>query len=238
MNTFDEQRQDFFTISQGSICLKGLHTVDEIRKACTLPAGSRLNAIFQNLVPDIVSRPGARILELGVYTAGAIKAAYRVSNVIGEYIGVDDYGLDPRSPYIRKGGYWPTVEAATESYFAAKAVFDSFHQPLHRMTSSFFLKQLERPQDYDIVFVDANHQYEAAFADMQGFFKHVRPGGVMLVDDYDNVQHPGVTKAVTEFICEQHHRLAEIRALRFPFCNAAVVFPVSQTILALFKRDS
>lgn len=55
---------------------------------------------------------------------------------------------------------------------------------------------------YDLVFVDADHSYNAVRADSNQAFRLLRPGGVVLWDDYTwTEQHPecvGVTRAVNE----------------------------------------
>lgn len=47
----------------------------------------------------------------------------------------------------------------------------------------------------DIVYIDAGHEYESVKLDIDVFWRLLRPGGVMLFDDY---AWPGVIKAVDE----------------------------------------
>lgn len=51
---------------------------------------------------------------------------------------------------------------------------------------------------FDLVFIDAEHSYEATKADILAWWKHLKPDGVMLGHDYKTTQFPGVTKAVDE----------------------------------------
>ncbi len=53
-------------------------------------------------------------------------------------------------------------------------------------------------ESVDVVFVDADHSYEAVKADLEFWWKKVRKGGQLLGDDYNSC-HPGTTKAVDEF---------------------------------------
>lgn len=48
----------------------------------------------------------------------------------------------------------------------------------------------------DVVYIDAGHEYEAVALDLAVFFRLVKPGGVVLMDDYT---WDGVRKAVQEF---------------------------------------
>ena len=50
----------------------------------------------------------------------------------------------------------------------------------------------------DVLFIDGDHRMGGAFEDFVSFQQHVRPGGFIIWDDYnDNVYSPGVAKAVS-----------------------------------------
>lgn len=53
----------------------------------------------------------------------------------------------------------------------------------------------------DFVFIDADHSYEGAKADIRAWRKKVKPGGLLCGHDYENTDFPkfGVTQAVKEF---------------------------------------
>lgn len=51
---------------------------------------------------------------------------------------------------------------------------------------------------FDIIFIDADHSYGAVKADIEAWYKHLKPGGIMLGHDYKTRQFPGVTQAVEE----------------------------------------
>jgi hypothetical protein len=51
----------------------------------------------------------------------------------------------------------------------------------------------------DVIYIDGSHEYEAVLSDIKAYWPLLRPGGVMLGDDFDPGCHPGVTKAVREF---------------------------------------
>ena len=48
----------------------------------------------------------------------------------------------------------------------------------------------------DVIYLDAGHEYEAIKLDMQIFWRILRPGGMMIMDDY---KWEGVKKAIEEF---------------------------------------
>jgi predicted O-methyltransferase YrrM len=51
----------------------------------------------------------------------------------------------------------------------------------------------------DFLYIDADHSYEGVWADLEGWFPHVKPGGLIIGDDYDHPRYPGVTQAWDEF---------------------------------------
>lgn len=51
----------------------------------------------------------------------------------------------------------------------------------------------------DLVFIDADHEYEGVRDDIAAWAPKVRPGGILAGHDYDQPDFPGVRKAVDEF---------------------------------------
>lgn len=58
----------------------------------------------------------------------------------------------------------------------------------------------------DLVFIDADHSYEAVIQDLEFWYKKIRSGGWLLGDDYNSC-HPGTTKAVNEFANKMNLKL-------------------------------
>lgn len=75
---------------------------------------------------------------------------------------------------------------------------------------------------FDFIYVDANHSYEGCKQDLEAYWKKLKPGGLLMGDDYHlkdvetltfGNRPPvtfGVTKAVKEF-AKSKHRLVDIR---------------------------
>ena len=53
----------------------------------------------------------------------------------------------------------------------------------------------------DLIFIDCVHTYDAVKADIDTWFKFMKPGGVMVFDDYFDM-FPGTIRAVDEFVAE------------------------------------
>lgn len=54
-----------------------------------------------------------------------------------------------------------------------------------------------------LVFVDGGHDYETCKSDTENAFKLIRPGGLVIWDDY-NVDWPGVMRAIDEVDAQGH----------------------------------
>lgn len=50
----------------------------------------------------------------------------------------------------------------------------------------------------DLIFIDAEHTYEALKADIEAWWSHLKDGGVMAFHDYRTPMFPGVTQAIHE----------------------------------------
>lgn len=89
---------------------------------------------------------------------------------------------------------------------------------LLRMTSleAAVLPKLWSPGKLDFVFLDADHCYESACADLAAWWPLIKPGGIMAGHDYldgeVNDSSFGVKQAVTEFFgrCEREVHVTEL----------------------------
>lgn len=64
-------------------------------------------------------------------------------------------------------------------------------------------------QPLDYLYIDADHSYDAVRADLAAWVPHVKPGGLILGDDYGSGLYPGVQDAWDEF--EREHGLTLTR---------------------------
>lgn len=54
----------------------------------------------------------------------------------------------------------------------------------------------------DIIIHDAGHSFEDVYNDLVHWFPKLLPEGIIIIDDYENVQFPGVVAAVDKFVNE------------------------------------
>lgn len=76
------------------------------------------------------------------------------------------------------------------------------------MMPSMDAARIFRDETADLVFIDADHRYEAVLEDIRGWLPKVRSGGIICGHDYGG--HPGVVRAVNEVF--------EGKANRAPSC--------------------
>ena len=76
------------------------------------------------------------------------------------------------------------------------------------------------PDDYfDMVYIDADHSFEAVLHDLENSFLKVKDGGLIMGHDYEfnmektiNIHYFGVKAAVTEF-CSRRNQVMEMMAM-------------------------
>lgn len=136
-----------------------------------------------------------RILEVGTWLGGT--AIAMSDAMIGTCVHcVDTWEGSPTDC---------TGECAKEAG-GADAVFEEFKKRIgQRLDKTIFpwrKSSLEAAamewQPFDIIFIDAEHTYEAAKSDILAWWKHLREDGVMIGHDYETSGCMGVTKAVKE----------------------------------------
>jgi SAM-dependent methyltransferase len=69
------------------------------------------------------------------------------------------------------------------------------------------------PADFDLIFIDADHSYEAVSRDIALALPLLRPGGLIAFHDYGNPADPGVAWAVDEFLAGGARLLARVDSL-------------------------
>lgn len=184
---------------------------------------------FTNALEDIMGDKPLDILEIGVFRADLIRYSFDSKLNISSYDGIDPFLGDPTDPY--RGGYWEDESAADGFYQKAQAIFDTAGQKLYRTTSVDFLNTIPENKKYDVIFVDGNHKYDFALQDMSNYFGRVRDGGVMIIDDYANVDHPDVTRAINKFIDLNRSNIKRFGYRTLEFQNRGKEIPVVLTFV-------
>jgi len=86
-----------------------------------------------------------------------------------------------------------------------------------RQTSDEFFKDLA-DSSLDWIYLDGSHAYEGVQEDLKNCLRVVKPGGIILGDDYkwgNRFGKPGVTQAVKEFVKENKFKIKQHGAVQF-----------------------
>ena len=76
--------------------------------------------------------------------------------------------------------------------------------PMPSETAFYVLEQLK--VSLDLVYLDAGHEYESVSGDLKRYWSLLRPGGVLIGDDYEP-NWPGVMRAANRFAWSTWRRL-------------------------------
>lgn len=189
------------------------------------PSGPLLQRLFFSLFGD---RPFSA-LEIGVHTATKVQMAMKPPLKCRRWVGVDPYLGNEHDPY--RGSYWKDPSGAEAIYRTAKAIYERLEQPLLRLKSQdYFRRATER---FDLVFVDGDHRLEPTLDDLRGAMQVVKPGGILLIDDYGNSDTPAVTRAINQFIQKYDTHIQRIGHQYFRFQNKGKHLPVQKAFVYL-----
>lgn len=209
------------------MCDKSIFNIEELCSPSKPSEGARAPAGIVSVMEKYFSGNEVRILEIGVFKAGLTKLFASSSLNIISYDGVDPYLGSDDDPYT--GAYWDSPSDADKIYLSAKKYYDSKGYSLHRMTSAEYFDSAYKSKEYDIIYVDGDHRMYYAMQDMEEYIHLLAENGIMLVDDYGNVDTPEVTHALNRFIDNRRDVIKEIGYYISPFQNVGKYIPVSQT---------
>jgi len=89
-----------------------------------------------------------------------------------------------------------------------------------RMSSNDYLKKLGGVLSIDMLFIDGLHMYKQVEMELDKFHHYIADEGMIILHDTNNPAHPGVYKAVQEFLGE--HGL-EWSMFEYYNCNGLTV---------------
>jgi hypothetical protein len=167
------------------------------RRGSATPAQIRANEIITRI------KPGAKGAEIGVFGADLSRELLK-SDPSLELIMVDSWEADGKAYSGDSGDWHATLSDPEQEHFmevATKRV--KFANGRARIIRKRSVEALADVPDasLDFVFIDADHSYEGCKADIEGWSRKVRPGGLLAGHDYQNPNFEkfGVTQAVDEF---------------------------------------
>ena len=140
-----------------------------------------------------IAIPNMNIMEIGVWKGLSTSIWAKVIKPLGGHIYVvDNWKGIPDSPQ----------EANSEdvySIFKANLIILDLWDIVHPLVmDSVVAANLVKDKFFDLVYIDADHRYEAISADIKAWYPKVKIGGILAGHDYR--AHPGVKRAVDEIL--------------------------------------
>ena len=94
------------------------------------------------------------------------------------------------------------VDLPFEEENETKKLLDQNNVHLIKGNSNKVLKKIDMSK-IDYVFLDGGHEYDTVFSDLTCCYEVINNNGVVLCDDYNLSQAPGVKKAIDDFVKEK-----------------------------------
>lgn len=135
-----------------------------------------------------------RVIEVGSWVG---RSAIVMADAGAEVTCVDPW---------REYNSYSDVLSAAYAQFGADKVYRTFlsnigtrkDRSIHPLRKTSLEAAASMSEQVDLVFIDANHEYEFVKQDIEAWLPHVRPGGIIAGHDYGMSLFPGVKQAVNE----------------------------------------
>jgi len=87
------------------------------------------------------------------------------------------------------------------------------------------LQTIKKFQPFDLIFVDASHEYEDVKKDLNNYYKMLSVHGILAAHDIHSLEYPGVNKAWNEFKHQNNFIFKEIVYNKYYFvCGVGLAF--------------
>jgi predicted O-methyltransferase YrrM len=150
-------------------------------------------AVMTDIITESKSK---KVAEIGIWKGSSTR---KVLKACGE--GIDEYWAIDQWAVLGQGyGRMAkrTIENWDEMYYYACNLMTWFPQLRVIRMESTKAATLFKDGYFDLVYIDADHYYEFAHADIKAWLPKVKLGGIISGHDYNSKQHVGVKKAVDE----------------------------------------
>ena len=155
--------------------------------------------ISDYLLELIVENNFKKFVEIGLWQCvNARKILKKSSGILDEYWGVDNFNHE-ESGYHRALD-WETWNNAYNKACKFMYYFSSFR--VVRMKSKD-ASELFPDNYFDIVYIDASHDYDSVIEDIKCWESKIREGGVISGHDYISNKYQDVKKAVNDIYKEE-----------------------------------
>lgn len=180
------------------------------------------NPCFAELITEL--RPSV-VIEVGTWKGASVVEMGRTAQRLGlatTFICIDTWlGSNPilwlhadlRQSLQLRGGYPAMFRTFIKNLQEAGLSEAVYPMPMTSITAAYILRHWGIKAD--LIYIDAGHSQVEVTTDLETYAPLLRPGGVLLGDDY-LPQWPGVVAAVDAF-SERHKYLLELKGEKFLF---------------------
>ena len=154
-----------------------------------------------------------KIIEVGVWMGKAIvhmartAAELEIEDIeilaVDTWLGSPEHWLEPKwhESLNRVGGY-PTIYRTFAKNMIEQGLTDIVTPlPVPADTAAHILRACE--VEADLIHLDAGHEFDAVYADIQNYWPMVSEGGVIIGDDYLIGAYPDVARAFKTFAADE-----------------------------------
>lgn len=153
------------------------------------------------------------VIEVGTWKGASLANMHKISRQLGldtYFISIDTW-LGSNAPYWERDKHRPSLQI-TAGYptmfrqFAFNMTTLGLEQSVTAMpmtASCAFDILADIGAVADLIYIDAGHHFYEAHTDISLFYDLLRPGGIMLGDDYIET-FPGVVQAVNRFAADKN----------------------------------
>lgn len=160
------------------------------------------------------SGPGGQI-EIGVYRGQTVTLWKLISRLLGF-----ECGIGCVSPFTSAGDEVSTYRPSLDYYQDVRANHDHFRLPLpdfcREYSTSPVAREFIHRHEWDLIYIDGNHDYDVAVQDWQVCSESVASNGIIVLDDsaletdyhpprFATAGHPGPSRVARE-VSEQRFR--------------------------------
>ena len=152
-----------------------------------------------NILIDLIRKQHnfCKVAEIGIWKSRNLKWLLRkYGSHISEFWGIDTFEVNIPSLSGRENLEGPKFWK--EQYLHACRLMRYFPQLHIVKATSLIASQLFDGEYFDLIYIDAGHQYPSMIEDIEAWFPLVKEGGFLSGHDYGNKYYPGVKRAVHE----------------------------------------
>ena len=158
--------------------------------------------LYYHVIPNLIKERGyKKVLEIGVAWAGH---AVKIIESGAEYTGVDEYkcysnGFSDNGKDFTQAHYNELYDYAFKRVVTASGTSNLIRESSTEYLNDLIGLTLNTRKKFDLIFIDANHEYDWVKNEIELAWQLVKKGGALTGHDYNPEGFPGVCRAVEEF---------------------------------------